>query len=281
MSDQTTQEQAKDIWNELEQEDASGATAPAEQPKTEQADEPVTQAAEAQAPAAETVTDPYANLPQEVRDELAGLRAIAQQVPQLTQRLRNVEGNLGGLKSQIQAAKEVRAAGGDAPTDAEIRQAQSDPEAAARLRREYPEFADGVASLIKAELAAHRAPEQTGVTKEDLAAMAEEIRDTVIRETLVEVRHPGWKQEIATPRFAGWYQRQAPEIRALGGSKDPRDAIRVLDLYMADRQKAENKHQTLSSAAALPQGGRSAPRVKSVDEMTPDEYWAYLDATGQ
>lgn len=279
MSDPITQEQAQAIWNELEQEEAGKAPAAPAEPTKQEQEPAAADTAETQVPAAPQAADPYAHLPQEVRDELAGLRAIVQQVPQLTQRLRNVEGNLGGLKSQLQAAKETRAAGGDAPTEAEIRQAQTDPEAAARLRREYPEFAEGVASMIKHELES-RVP-QGQVTKEDLDSLAASIRDEVVRETLVEVRHPGWKQEVATPRFAGWFQRQAPEIRALGGSRDPNDATRILDLYKEDRKRAEANHNALASAAAIPQGHRSGSRVKPVEEMTPEEYWAYLDATGQ
>lgn len=270
MSDQLTQEQAKAEWDRLDQEDGSPAEHPVE-PKAQDA-EPAAPA-EAQAPA-EPAADPYADLPPMVRDEIAGLRALTEQ---MQNRLRNVEGNVGGLKSQLQAAKEVRSAGGDAPTESELRRAQVDPEAAARLRRDYPEFADGVSSLIQHELASRAQPEASGVSREDLEAVREEIR----RELLVEFKHPDWKQTIATPVFAGWFQRQAPEIRMLGGSQDPRDAVRVLDLFEDDRKRANSRHQGLAAAAAIPQGAGRGTRVKTVDEMTPEEYWAHLDATGQ
>lgn len=211
-------------------------------------------------------------------DKIAGLETMLSQV---TQRLRNAEGHIGGLgsqlKQQLQAAQQVTAKGGDAPTATEIREAQRNPEAMANLKRDYPEFAEAMESALNERLSmleqkiAQPAAQAPTVTPEDIAKLRSEIT--------VEVVHPGWQSRVQTSEFMGWLQRQPREVQLLAASESPQDAIRLLDLH-ADAMKSSTSQRTqrLSSAAAIPSGRSGANvRQKAVEDMTPEEYWRYLD----
>lgn len=277
-----TEEDAKRIWDQLDAED-NGAPAPA----AESDQGPTSSSAAADKAAVEmpqsneTPASPGNDDIQSYRDKIAGLETM---VHQLSGRVRNAEGHIGGLssqlKQQVQAAQAVQARGGDAPSASELRQAQADPQAFNRLKEDYPEFAAALEPaldhLVKSELQKIKASltpvEQSQV---DVVALTEGIR----RELTVEVRHPGWKKEVKTPEFVGWLQRAPREVQMLAGSDDPDDAVRLLDLYKTPKTKqVTTQNAGIQAAAALPTGRSSGVRQKSVDDMTPQEYWAYLDS---
>ena len=282
-------EEAQKIWDQLEAEDA-GTPAP----RQEKQDDP-TEAANP-APADNHNADAADARPggddqgeNALLDKIAGLESMlrnqSEMVGQLTQRLRNAEGHIGGLGSQLkqqqQVAAQVTAKGGEAPSASEIRNAQKNPEAMARLKADYPEFADAMESALNERLSmleqkiaqqtqqpAQQAP---GVTPEEFARMRSEFA--------VEVRHPGWQDRVRTPEFVGWLQRQAREVQLLAASESPQDAVRLLDLHSEALKSASTQRtQRLNSAAALPSGrGGGSSRTKPVEEMSPEEYWRYLD----
>jgi len=203
---------------------------------------------------------------------------------QVTQRLRNAEGHIGGLgsqlKQQVQAAQQVTAKGGEAPTAGEIRAAQTNPEKMDALKRDYPEFADAMESALNERLSAleqriaaqpQQVQQQPGVSSEDISRLRSEMA--------VEIRHPGWQDRVQTPEFVGWLQRQPREVQMLAASDSPQDAVRLLDLHgEATTSASSQRTQRLASAAAIPSGrSGSNTRAKAVEDMTPQEYWAYLD----
>ena len=98
-------------------------------------------------------------------------------------------------------------------------------------------------------------------------------------EMAVEIRHPGWQERVRTPEFVGWLQRQNREVQLLAASESPQDAVRLLDLHTEALGTASTQRtQRLNSAAALPTGrGGGNTRTKPVEEMSPQEYWRYLD----
>lgn len=276
------EDEAKRIWDQLDAED-SGAQAPAVESDQGPTDSnAAADKAAVEMPLAEEQTASRTNDDiQSYRDKIAGLETMVQQ---LSGRVRNAEGHIGGLssqlKQQVQAAQAVQARGGDAPSASELRQAQEDPEAFKRLKEDYPEFAAALKpaldDLVKAEMARFKElmpkDQQSQV---DVHALTESIR----RELTVEVRHPGWKKDVKTPEFVGWLQRAPREVQMLAGSDDPDDAVRLLDLYKTPKTKqASTQTAGIQAAAALPTGRSSGVRQKSVDDMTPQEYWAYLDS---
>lgn len=284
-----TQEEAKRIWDALDAEESGNAeTATVEAPAEpeQNAATQVTAGREETAPGeAATNQAPDDDDPKLLKEKLLGMEAIVQQ---LQSRLRNAEGHIGGLSSQLkqklEAAQAVRDAGGEAPTAAQIKQAQADPEAFKALERDYPEFAAALAPAVDAKVEARVSEIRKEI--EALRQVAEqrsqgpdpvEMVQRTRAELLVEVRHPGWQETVKRPEFRGWLGSQSREVQMLAASPEPADAVRLLDLFQDSRKTTTaNRQQRLSAAAALPTG-RSPVRAKSVDQMTPEEYWAYLD----
>ena len=199
---------------------------------------------------------------------------------QVTQRLRNAEGHIGGLGSQLkqqqQLAAQVTAKGGDAPSAGEIRAAQGSAKAMESLKRDYPEFAEAMEAALNEQMQAMKAAmpqaqQQPGVTPDEIARLRSEMA--------VEIRHPGWQDRVRTTEFIGWMQRQPREVQMLAASDSPQDAVRLLDLHSeAMKSATSTRTQRLSSAAAIPSGRSGAQaRSKPVEDMTPQEYWRYLD----
>jgi hypothetical protein len=277
-----SQEDAQKIWDQLEQEDRGLNSAlpqdpPADLPQATDpaADAPADNHKADSADAKPSGDEAAPTAEQRWADKIAGLEAM---VTQLTGRLRNAEGHIGGLgsqlKQQMQAAQQVSAAGGDAPSAGQIRDAQRSPEAMARLKSDYPEFAEAMESALNERLKLIeqrlQAPvtQQPSVTPADIAKLRSEM--------YVEVKHPGWQDRVRTPEFVGWLQRQSREVQMLAASESPQDAVRLLDLH--SESTTSQRTQRLSSAAAIPTGRSGAQsRQKSVEDMTDAEYWAYLD----
>jgi len=287
--DQASQDKAK-LWAEMDAAEAAGNTATkVDDTPTEPAkEEPAKAAAQTDAPAQAAAAteqaakdeDAYAGMSDAAKHELLGLKTM---LTQATERLRNAEGRIGGLNSQLkqfmQAASSTRADGGDAPTREEIAKAQSDPAAMAKLREDYPEFGAAVKAALDEQVKALRAemkgnaaakPAPAGVTQADLASMRAEIA--------VESRHPGWQERVKTPAFVGWLTSQPREVQMLAASDSPQDAIRLLDLETEARTKgSQQRNQRQESAAAIPSGRAASARHKPVESMNKEEYWRYLD----
>ena len=270
----SAQDEAKKIWDQLDAED-SGAANSVEQPAQ---DEPAAErsAAQVEQPQASEEDE---NDPKKLREKLAGLESS---VSQFAGRLRNAEGHIGGLnsqfKEQIKTAQKIDAAGGNAPTAAEISAAQSDPQALAELERDYPEFAravKGPLDALRTQMAELQSKIQQPPVQPDGFVSREEIAK-LRSEMKVENKHPEWQETVKTPEFHGWMSGNPREVQMLALSDDPQDAVRLLDLFSESRKPRQN-NQRHQAAAALPTGQRSTVRTKNVDDMTPQEYWRYLD----
>ena len=279
------QDEAQKIWDQLDAEDSGRA-----QPVSESNDDPHEQqpaqaypadpAPAALADATKGGDEEAPSGEQALMDKISGLETMLGQV---TQRLRNAEGHIGGLgsqlKQQVQAAQQVTAKGGEAPTAGEIRAAQANPEKMDALKRDYPEFADAMESALNERLSAleqrltaqQPVQQQPGISKDEIARLRSEMS--------VEIRHPGWQDRVQTPEFVGWLRRQPREVQMLAASESPQDAVRLLDLHgEASKAVTSQRTQRLESAAAIPSGrSGSNTRAKAVEDMTPQEYWAYLD----
>lgn len=256
-------EEAKQYWASLESdagntddvETKPAATAPA--------------AAQAEP---EPEEDPYSGLSAAQRNRMIGLE---QMVQQQSSRLRNVEGHIGGLKSQL-TAQQHAAQSATAPTARELTAAQGSPEAMKELQESYPEFASAIESYVttttdalRQELAARTAV-PAGLSRSEV--------DVLLNEHTVEVLHPGWKKDVSQPAFIGWLQQQPAEVQRLAASDAATDAVKLLDAYKAPSAAQTQRNNRLEAQASIPSGRTaSANRGKSVDEMTDAEFWAHLD----
>jgi hypothetical protein len=279
------QDEAQKIWDQLEADESGRAQPGSEGEDDHPQDQPTQDGSADPAPAAQADATQVSDAPaptseQAMLDKISGLESMLGQV---TQRLRNAEGHIGGLgsqlKQQVQAAQQVTAKGGEAPTAGEIRAAQSNPEKMGALKRDYPEFAEAMESALNERLSAMeqriaaqpQQAQQPSISATDIAALRNEMA--------VEIRHPGWQDRVQTPEFVGWLRRQPREVQMLAASDSPQDAVRLLDLHGdASSTATSQRTQRLASAAAIPSGRSGAhTRAKAVEDMTPQEYWAYLD----
>jgi GrpB-like predicted nucleotidyltransferase (UPF0157 family) len=276
-----TQDEALKIWQQLDAEDADLAPPRASEPDAPAATDSAPAAKQdADAADAKRVGEEAAPQGEQVLlDRIAGLETM---ISQVTQRLRNAEGHIGGLgsqlKQQLQTAQQVTAKGGDAPSATEIREAHKNPEAMARLKTDYPEFAEAMESALNERLGSLEQKLQQQQQAAPAAVLPQEI-SRLRSEFAVEVRHPGWQDLVRTTEFVGWLQRQPREVQMLAASESPQDAVRLLDIHAeASKSATSQRTQRLNSAAALP-SGRSGGNVrqKAVEDMSPEEYWRYLD----
>ena len=278
------QAEAKKIWDELDAEETASPVTAERTATDEQLEQASSQAPAEQQPAPEAGTqqqDAPSPDQQALMDRIAGLESALNQT---TQRLRNAEGHIGGLnsqlKQQLQTAHQVTAHGGEAPSAKQIAEAQKSSKAMENLRRDYPEFAEAMDAALEERLqeVVKRIPQQPQPVQAQPSVTADDL-NRLQSEFAVEVRHPGWKETVTQPVFRGWLERQPREVQMLAASASPQDAVRLLDLY-ADGTKtsAATRTQRLSAAAAIPSGrSGSATRTKAVEDMTPQEYWRYLD----
>lgn len=285
VQEQTNREdEAQKIWDQLDAEEKGTAQPPLDAEENPPADASANAQPTDAAPASQADASKEGEAPsheQILLDRIAGLETMLGQV---THRLRNAEGHIGGLGSQLkqqqQVAAHVSAKGGEAPSASEIREAHSSPAKMEALKKDYPEFADAMESALNERLgsleqqlkAAQQQPQTpNGVSHEEIHRLRAEMA--------VEVRHPGWQDRVQTPEFTGWLQRQPREVQMLAASESPQDAVRLLDLHSdAVKSVTSQRTQRLSAAAAIPSGrSGSTARGKAIEDMSPQEYWAYLD----
>lgn len=304
------QQQAQAIWDNIDAEERSQPAAaaasdaaqarqdPAQRPADSQSLQPPSPASKRPAQGSPEGEQGAASQPggeDPAVDFETRLRGTESMLQAAVTRLRNAEGRIGDLKSQLAEALARNAQQPTAPTAPAAGQAaepqgavRKPPKALAKIKEDYPEIGAGVEETlqetfqeqearIRAEvdrIVAERLrafqPSQNLVTREELEARE--------RENQIAMRYPDWKETVGKPAFHGWYEQQPPEVQLLSRSSSPRDAIRLLDLYSQASSAASNRTQRLASAAAL-QSSRSvaSARVKPIEEMTPQEIWAYED----
>lgn len=216
---------------------------------------------------------------QELMDKVSGLEA---KLGQADKRLYNVEGHIGGLNASVKRVQEeFKGRGKETPSAEQIAKAQVSPEAMAELEEKYPAFAKVIKPVLEDAVARMTpASQQAAQQIPDDIVTEKDFREWQNRQ-YVELRHEGWEEKVKTPEFYGWLTRQPREVQMLATSDNPKDAVRLLDLH-ADAAKPPQKQSTdndqLASHAALPGGKRGGgPTTKRVEDMTPGEYWRYLD----
>lgn len=217
-----------------------------------------------------------------VREQLAGLQKLAE-------RVRNTEGHIGNITSQLKTVKAqaaaVTSAGGEAPTAAQIEQAVLSPEKLKALEEDYPDIAEPIKQL-QAALSATRAElakrpqfdgesiktEITGSVAQQIAEARDQARTEARNLALVDFKHPGWEESVQSPEFQTWYGKQAPEVQALAQSPKAQDAIAMLDAFAAAKAKAEKDKQQKEAnerrlrGAVQPKGQPAATPTTLTDE---------------
>lgn len=212
--------------------------------------------------AAATVDDEWEGVSPVVRKKLEQLESIPNQI-------RNLAGHIGGLKSAVEeaktAAKTTAATGTAAPSTKEITDASGSGEKWKQLAADFPEWAEATEERFAAVLAAKQTPvDVEGITRTVTTAATAAAREAGIearRLAQVDIAHEGWEETVNTAAFGTWLGAQPQEVKALAGSNNPRDAIKMLDAYKAHEQAAAS---TAAAAVKTKQRLAGATTVKSV-----------------
>lgn len=267
-----------DEWNSVAEERTTGV-APAAEPPQEDSQNVVVQEAQpeqaAQSTEAEKEDDPYAGLSPAVREKLQKLDQLAEMVPKLNTTLKETAGRVGSLQSQLAKQQQELAS---QPTPAEVEQAAKGKKSWQAIKEEYPDWADGIESLVN-----ERA--KPGVDREQLEQqIAQQYREQLAAETaklsksIVRRAYPTWEQDVATPDFRSWMSAQPETTQALASSTDPEDAIALLSNFYSSRKPTpQDKQRKLEAAAEtrVPARQSAAPVAPVDDDATSaEDIWA-------
>lgn len=243
-------------------------------------------------------------VPVKVRQTLEAISGKVGTLDKIEHRLKGVEGRTGAalegvhaLKIALTAAKEVAKTVDDAPTQAQIDAAAKDPEKWEALKKDFEEWTQATEEYVKRQLAAERAETLKQIPKVDIDGIKKDVGDTVgkavakaraeaVKEArqlvMIDQKHPTWEEDVhvyaedgtasLTPEFSAWMNKQDPDVKALADSNLARDALKMLDLYYADRKavadataKAERNKKRLDSAIT-PKGVATASANRTLTE---------------
>lgn len=289
MGDELTQEQMQDLWNEEAAKLDAGEQTPAlelEEAAAPLAEEAAPQEVVQDAQPAPEPEDPYAGLPNVVREKLAKIDELTQANAQLLQHVRSAEGRVAAMQREFQQARQAatNVAPQDAPTQGQMAAAAQNPEKWTQLKEDFPEWAEAMEQYVGAQIRAIR-PQGAGLTPEQVAGyVQQQVAQTkaemtrLVEEAHIEGKHENWRDTVNTPEFAAWFAAQPPETRALADSPRARDAIAMLDLFDKARvrpaSEVRNERNQRLAAAATTRPGQTPP-PKTLDDMSVEDLWNY------
>lgn len=257
-----------------------GITPPAEKPAVEavQAEEPP---AKAEEPKVEAQPDPWEGVNPKVKAELESVSAKLASIDKLPDRLRNIEGHIGGLTSQLKTAlataKAVEKTGTEAPTEAQIKAAGAyTSEKWKRLEEDFPDWAAAMDERLATLKPAAEAPavDVAGIKQEVSTEITKSVEERITEArqlARIDAKYPDWEEEVATKEFKAWKATQKPEIQALGASPLAKDAIAMLDLYAtakkaAAKKAAEDAANKKRLESAITPKGTGVPAPHTIDD---------------
>lgn len=270
MADPTPQEQ----W------DAVAAETVAENTPTPVAVVEATPAA-IETPAVVVEADPYEGLSPDVRAKLERFDSMSETVQQQATLLKETAGRVSSMQSEFAKSRQAQPAAG-APSQTQVAQAAKDPEKWASLKKDFPEWGEGIEAFVDARVGALAG---SGLTAEQVeAAIATRVDANTAQLTgqferaLIETRYPDWDATVKTAPFEAWYAVQKPEVKALAASPKGRDALRMLDLFHeAEKTPAVRAQRKNVLAAAVTVTKGAAPAApKTFADLNQKEQWDYL-----
>jgi len=167
-------------------------------------------------------------------------------------------GHIGALQQsqqkiaeQLAAAQAATKAVNDSPTQTQVKEAMSDPEEWARLKKEYPEWATATEQIIDAKVKQNGGVDQAAIDKiiadhqavidkrvaEEVAKATAANRQELIDSHLDSIVDGNWRKEYTSEACQKWMSEQPPEIQKLAYSNKMADAAKVLRMYQAFKQK--------------------------------------------
>jgi len=82
---------------------------------------------------------------------------------------------------------------------------------------------------------------------------------------------PNWREVVQDPYFRAWKDQASEGVKAMYGSLDARDSIRVLQLYASDMQQYFGQRQAPDQQQAAPAPQQANPEVAKVTQQRQDK----------
>lgn len=222
--------------------------------------------------------DPLSGVDPALRDLISGISGRLDKLDAIDRRLKPLEGRVGQLQQQMREATEIVQRQAETPTKAQMAEATKDSEAMELLKEDFPEWFAAFESQ-RTELASLR--EGLSALKNPNADLEQIKREYEVK--LISVRHPGWKDVVASTEYAGWLATQDEETRRLAAeSTDALECIAILDRYTKEKPQqsaaeiAQARADRLKASTARPQGRQAVNKQKSEDDMTDAELREHL-----
>lgn len=201
----------------------------------------------------------------------------------------NLAGHIGGLQrsqkeiqERLAAAQAATKTVNDAPTQAEVKDAMTDPQEWADLKTAYPEWASATEKIIDAKVGTQPKIDPAEIDKmvsERVAREAASTRQEMIDSHLDAIVDGDWLSEVKSEKFGKWIDGQNEDIKALANSSKMTDAAKMLRLFQISKQtkpeqKIEPKPKEISprqkriEASVNPRGtGGHASSTTDMDEF--------------
>lgn len=225
-------------------------------------------------------SDPLASLPAPLREKLSNL-------DKLSERLRGIEGHIGGLtagqkrlQELVTASQEAARKVQDAPSQAEVKAALATPEKWQALKDEFPDWSEAVEAFVDSRVAGNAPPpvDVDPLVEAKLSKLLPGVRREISEDILDDIVS-GWREDVGSEDFAKWAAEQGDDVAKLIASERVSDAAKLVRLYRnskVDPGKAikDARKDALEVATAVPKGA-TVPAAKSPDDMTPAELWEY------
>ena len=181
----------------------------------------------------------YEALPKTLRDQMKVLESLPGTVNKLA-------GHIGGLANATQRIEQalksaktaVADAGGAAPSEKEVSAALSNPEAWAKLKEDFPDWAGPVEAefaALRAEMAKGKGPAvDVEALRRDVSAANQAAIDQAEERAFIRLKHPDWKTTVNTQEFKAWALEGGPAVERYAQYKalertDPAKADEVVN----------------------------------------------------
>lgn len=256
-------------------------TKPEQAPEKSAADIEAENRANAEADAKASEVEWLNSVPQSVRERLERipkLEATANQIGAYARRLKTAEDRIEEFNLAKEAAKAAAAAGGDAPTHAQITAASGNSEKWDRIKEDFPEWAEAMEERISGMRTG--GVDLDGITKqvrESMGSSLTEVRDEARQLARIDMAHDGWEETVKTPAFKTWIEAQDEDTQALASSSKAKDAIKLLNAFKESNkspepepeQEAPEKRDPKArlAAAVTPTNGNTAVHRETITEQ--------------
>ena len=231
----------------------------------------------------EEVVDAWAGVNPALRQTLESLQSRISDLDVINNRLKQAESRVGGMERRIhEVTKPV-----EKTAEKEAVKALESTEAWKSLDDYDPDLVEPIRKALINEITSKiaeiegRIPD-VGKVKEDFESKLDEITKKVeIR--MVDRAHKDWREIVKTDEYHTFLSQLPPQEAAKANSWSADDAIDLIDKFKEHRSSkksvsdiAAERERRLNSAAADNRKSGKPIKTKSEDDMTDDEYRAYV-----